>query len=296
VAGRSDEKSEGASERPASSSSFATGNLLVLETSLRARLQAPSYTPPPSPVIALQLVQMTLDPKVALHKVRAVVESDPLIAAQLLGLAQSAYYARGGSITSLDDAISRLGLKAIGDLFLQATLSSRVFFAPGFEENMRRLRVHSIVTAHVARLICRRAGLLDDWAFLCGLLHDVGMAAVIGLVAFKHVEVGDVGSAEVESLTVAIHEDAGAVLGKMWRLPEAVQRVLTQHHQFYIGGETDPLAAAICLADSIAARVGAGMGAEHEPQDVEVAAQFLGVSHEDLDAIALAGENFVSMA
>lgn len=279
--------------------SLTGGSLLTpdqLAEKIRAAFEAPGYKPPVLPSVALELVQLTQDPNVPLSKVRGLVQSDPLLAASLLGVAQSAFYSRGNPIASLDDAIARLGLKTIGDLFFQVAMTTRVFRAPGYDAPMRDLRKHSVVCANVSRLVCRRTGFPDDYAFMCGLLHDVGMAAAIILVA--DVPRGQKAPAfEVISSPVEmVHEAAAVTLGKAWALPADVQFVLSHHHHFEDGGHIHPLAAAICVADSIAARVGAGIGNEINEERVLVAARSLALRDEDIEGLALAGENFISMA
>jgi HD-like signal output (HDOD) protein len=263
---------------------------------LREGFAAPGYKPLMLPSVALELVQLTSDVNVPISKVRSLVQSEPLLAAQLLGAAQSAYYSRGNPIVSLDDAIGRLGLQVIGDLFLQVSLSARLFRAPGYEEPMNGLRVHSVVCANVARLICRRTGFPDDYAFMCGLLHDVGMAAGIVLIA-------DVPRGRepppyylIQKPVELVHEEAARMLGRSWSLPDDVQLVLEHHHHFEIEGRVHPLAAAICLADAIAARVGANAGGEVDEATAAKAAGALGLSLTDVEGLALAGENFLSIA
>ena len=149
---------------------------------LRQTLISPSYKPPLLPSIALELMKLTRQQDVSLVEVRNLLERDTLLAAKVLQLAQSALYSRGTPVRSLHEAISRLGLRTLGDLFLQTVLSMRVFRADGYDAPMAALMRHSTVTAHVARIACRMTALPDEYAFMCGLLHDAGMAA--GLLIF----------------------------------------------------------------------------------------------------------------
>lgn len=149
---------------------------------LRRTLVSPEYKPPLLPSIALELMKLTRQPDVSIVEVRNLLERDALLAAKVLQLAQSALYSRGAPVRSLHEAISRLGLRTLGDLFLQTVLSMRVFRADGYDAPMTTLMRHSTVTAHVARIACRMTALPDEYAFMCGLLHDAGMAA--GLLIF----------------------------------------------------------------------------------------------------------------
>lgn len=237
---------------------------------LRAAFASPKYQPPVLPAIALELMALTQQPEVSLEQVRSLLERDAVLAAQVLKVAQSALYGNGRTFGSLTDAISLLGLQNVGDIFLQTALSAQVFRAKGFEAPMEALRRHSTATAHIARLICRQTSLPDEYAFLCGLLHDVGMAAGILILAGRAPMSSRTGPRAVkrpafEELApslLTVHQEASEILARAWKLPSDVQLVIRHHHHFKIGGRAHPLAAAVCLADWIAASAGANIGAE----------------------------------
>lgn len=241
---------------------------------LREAFESPHYQPPVLPAIALELMALTQQPEVSLDQVRELLERDAILAAQVLKVAQSALYGNGRTFASLTDAISLLGLQKVGDIFLQTALSAKVFRAKGFKAPMEALRRHSTVTAHVARLICRQTSLPDEYAFLCGLLHDVGMAAGILILAGRaptsaratkrlaQPPAFDVLAPALES----VHQEASEILARAWKLPQDVQLVLRHHHHFKIAGRAHPLAAAVCLADWMASKAGAGIG--HEVDDM----------------------------
>ena len=128
-------------------------------------------------------MQLARRPDVTFPMVAALLQKEPLLATQVLRIAQSPVYRRAEPVRSLEQAASLLGLRALADLFLQASLTARVFRAPAYEGTMNRLRDHAVATAITARLVCRETAFSDDYAFLCGLLHDVGTAACIIVLA-----------------------------------------------------------------------------------------------------------------
>src|SRR5690606_25632393 len=151
----------------------------------------------------------------------------------------------------------------LGDLFLQTVLSMRVFRADGYDRPMAELMRHSLVTAHVARLACRMTALPDEYAFMCGLLHDAGMAA--GLLIFADTagpgssRQGSKGAAsappryeEVAAALHAVHEEASAILADAWALNPDIRIVIGSHRRLREGGHIHPLAAVVCVADWIA--------------------------------------------
>lgn len=261
---------------------------------VRRVVTAPDYQPPLLPAVAMELVQLSADPATPMSKVRTLVQSEPFIAAQVLRLAQSALYSRGTPLTSLDDAMVRLGLSNLSDLFLQAATTARVFRCKGFEEPMEALRKHSVVCAHLARSVCRITGFPDEYAYMCGLLHDVGIAAGILVLGEVRRDARPPSYEYIRASIEVVHEHASAALGNAWQLPVDVQLVLRHHHHFKIQGRTHPLAAAVCLADWIAAEVGVAAGNEVKLEDGRHAVQELRLSERDVKGLLREAEALAS--
>jgi HD-like signal output (HDOD) protein len=276
---------------------------------LRKTLSSPSYKPPLLPSIALELMKLTRQQGVSLAEVRKLLERDPLLAAKVLQIAQSALYSRGSPVRSLHEAISLLGLRTLGDLFLQTVLSMRVFRADGYDGPMAMLMQHSMVTAHVARLACRMTAMPDEYAFMCGLLHDAGMAA--GLLIFadspaprssrdasRPAASNRVPSyADVAAALDAVHEEASALLAEAWKLNPDIGVVIGSHHHLReSGGRIHPLAAVVCVSDWIASEVGAGMGTESDGMQADAAAKELHFTQANLDELTARGREILELA
>jgi HD-like signal output (HDOD) protein len=223
----------------------------VLEK-LLATFGSPTYEPPVLPATALELLALSRSPKVDFDQIAALLQKDPLVAAKVLKVAQSAMYARGAALTSLRDAVVRLGLETVASIFLQVSMNMRVFRAPGYDRVMVALRRHSAMVANVARVVCRRSSVYDEYAFLCGLLHDVGIAAGAAVIGT---------SAPFDIAWPAIidaHAEAGRSLCVAWKLPSDVALVVGMHHV------TDskllhPVACAVVIAEWLSRRMGFGI-------------------------------------
>jgi len=228
----------------------------------------------------MELVAIARQPDVPIPSVVKLLKNEQMLTARLLTLAQSAIYGRNFGVTlTLGQVILRLGLRRVADIFVQASLEVRMFRARGFEQPMNRLRRHSAATAEMARVVCQRSSLDDDHAFLCGLLHDVGLAAAI-------IGVSEGASGETVDFAAAwpaifdVHEAAGRRLAEIWRLPTELGMVIGSHH----GSRAFPseTAAAVALADHLVSEQGAGMETECDPAALTAAAARL-----NLDADAL---------
>lgn len=107
-----------------------------------------------------------------------LIQLEPVLAARLLGLANSALYANaGGPIHDLKQAVLRVGAAAVRSLALvvstsQLAHSERLGAARSYAA---RLWDHSIDVASWAYALARQQGQAKpDEAMLAGMLHDIG--------------------------------------------------------------------------------------------------------------------------
>ena len=250
----------------ASASPSPAGALELDRVEITSRVQktfaSPGYRPPMLPAVALEVIEMSQKTDVDFERVVRLLEKDPVLAAKVLSIAQSAAYATRTPILSLRTAVVRLGLKTLRDIVLEAALHLKVFRVPGFEPAMARLARHSTASAHAIRAVCKRTRIEAEYAFLCGLLHDVGFAAA--LLALS----GDpqLGKAPWEALAPAVdevHDEASGLLARLWKLPPQVQRVVAGHHD--LGKDPEPVSAALVVAEQLVWEAGAGL--EPPPPD-----------------------------
>ena len=124
--------------------------------------------------VAQQVIRATSDEQADAKALSDLIRKDPPLAGNLLGIANSSLYAPPTRIVSLQQAISRLGVKRIRDIALMVSMQTRVFEVPGLERQVRGVFRHSIATAMFAEDIARLRRLNVEEAFLLGLFHDVG--------------------------------------------------------------------------------------------------------------------------
>ena len=253
-----------------------------LTSKLVSLFQSPQYEPPLLPGVVLELMTISWKPDVTATEIVDLVGRDPLLAGQLLKLAQSPLYRGSQAVRSLHDAVVRLGLRRVSDLFCRAALEMRVFRAAGYEKDMALLRSHSAFTAELTRVVCKETSVPDDYAFLCGLLHDVGIAAcILALSEFAQSGPG-VSLDDAWPAVRELHEWGSEFLGKTWGLPGDITRVLGNHHGEPSDASDKMVLAAVRLADAVASEVGYGFHTEVNEGDAAVAALALGLDRNSL--------------
>ncbi len=258
---------------------------LKLKERLVATFRAPDYRPPMLPAVATELLSLSRQPRVSVAQITKLLSQDAILAGEVLKMAQSAALAGGGGPPTLDAAIVRLGLSRVTDLFFRAAMEMRVFRAPGYDKPMKTLQRHSTLVAELSRLVCRHSIGFDDYAYLCGLLHDVGTAAAIVALA----EARDM--PDKPEFTFAwpvlkeIHASCGEIVARLWKLPPDVKLVIRLHHQVEAGGHAHPVAAAVFIADCLAAQCGVAFEDEGLMGRLPQVARGIGLSERDLERL-----------
>ncbi|HWA73687.1 MAG TPA: HDOD domain-containing protein [Polyangiaceae bacterium] len=222
---------------------------------LLAVFDDPGYRPPALPEVAIELMSLASKQETDVGEVVSLLERDEMLAATVLRLVGSTIYAGRTPIRSLREAVVRLGVRGVRDAVFEAALRRGVFLMPEYGDTMTSVARHSTLTAYITRIVCRRAAIDADLAFMCGLLHDVGFAGL--LLAVTHFE-GDA----VPPLSMlwqyidTLHERASLLLTQRWGLPPLVVEVAGHHHHLHTG-DCATLAAAVRLADHLSEHFGA---------------------------------------
>lgn len=213
------------------------------------------YKAPVLPAAAHEVMALSKRSNVSFEDVRSVVEKDATIAGKVLQVAQSPIYATRVKAKTLRDAVQRLGLNNIRDIVWQVALDMRVFRAEGYEPIMTTLQRHSVACAHVARITCGYTSVAGEYAFLCGLLHDVGLSGMLIALAEKHNRKPPPVHLLWEPLREA-HAEASGFLVKRWKLDQDLQLIVSNHHERGLAKLPHPLIAVLSVAERLAVEAG----------------------------------------
>ena len=209
------------------------------------------------------------------------ISHDPSLGARMLKGVNSAFYGLPGQIGSINRAIVLLGLNAVKNIAIAASLA-KLFrggeICPQF--NAKQLWTHSIAVAAATRLLAQRTSLdLPDEAFLAGLIHDLGIMVEIQAIRPKFVEAMEKRAAEgltfreaEQAVIGATHEDFGAALCKAWKFPVNFIYVTGYHHRpLEISAKHRSLASLVYIADRVAARAALGYTQTVESMEIDPA-------------------------
>jgi HD-like signal output (HDOD) protein len=140
---------------------------------------------PSLPDVALKVSNAVQDETSDAHTIAKIVQADLAITAKLIGAANSAYYGGSEPVHSCSDAVVRLGMKVSHNLVL-AYVVWELFRVKSraLQQRMRSLWHHSNKVAAICHVLALRdKRFKPDEAMLIGLLHDIGVAAILHQVA-----------------------------------------------------------------------------------------------------------------
>jgi len=170
------------------------------------------YTVPPLPQVILQVIQYDHNsPTANPQDIEKIVSPDKGISAEILKVANSAYYGRSGKVKLLRDATSLLGLKAL----------------------KKYVNTLPIVSALLAKEIARdlkKENLVEE-VFLSALLHKIGMS-ILAVNKSEHYallleecEKNEFDILEMERSSYGTdHMELGRQIAEMWKLPNELVR------------------------------------------------------------------------
>jgi len=193
----------------------------------------------PLPVVAQRLLADLDREDLSLSQLTEVIEMDPGLTARLVGLANSAYFANTQPVYSVSDAVGRvLGLDLVRNLALGIVLSgpfdTRACNSFRAEQFWFTAMGSATLAVPVTSLL-NDAPVASEWAYLGGLLHELGLLALCALFPAEMSPLLRAGE-EAEPLNLRTREalgidamEAGAVLARRWRLPEGVAVVMTHY-------------------------------------------------------------------
>ncbi|MBM4056073.1 MAG: GGDEF domain-containing protein [Planctomycetes bacterium] len=226
------EKANFAGDQNASQQSFA----MKKEDIINNILKSPAL--PTLPAVATELISITSKEETTLKEIADLLSKDVSLSAKVLKIANSAYYGFAYKISTIQQAISCIGINAIRSLVLSFSFlaikggNKSEFF------NYEDFLAKSLATAVVARLIKAKIDKNDlEEIFIAGLLKNIGKL----ILASTHPKLYDQIAkesqnsekeiTELEQEIIGIdHAQIGYEVTKNWGFPAILSIPILYHH------------------------------------------------------------------
>ena len=219
---------------------------------------------PTPPIVFEQIQKVMSDPDASMGDVAAILAEDPAMSVKVLKLTNSAFYGLSREIDSVKHAVMIIGLEAVKNLVLSASVLNMFKANEGNKEYHESFWRHSLAAAFASRIIAQRLpkGKIfnPDPAFSSGLVHDIGKMVfccfmpkelkAINEYLQEHPAIPDT-EAEVAVLGFT-HAQLGRQLAINWKLPSRMADTIGYHHNPQLTNSSDDFAYLINLADYLA--------------------------------------------
>lgn len=229
-------------------------------------------TLPAMPVTTQKLLDVLNNPAAGAKELSRVITLDPAVTAQVLRLANSAYYGQQGKISDVTKAVILIGFAEISHALMALSLAS-LFVVKGKADVLDRAAFweHALGCSVMAGHLARRAGVEDpNQAVIAGLLHDLGKLVLAtylpeeyGSLLKRAVREGRPLREMERELLGDNHALLGEALAQRWKLPPTISRCIRYHHVPLSAEAMDhatvSLVRVVSAADALAK--GAGLGA-----------------------------------
>ncbi|NOX57622.1 MAG: HDOD domain-containing protein [Planctomycetes bacterium] len=192
------------------------------------------------PEVTVKIIEVVEDPKGTARDLHNVIKQDPALSAKVLKVVNSAFYGLPGQVASVDRAIVLLGLSAVKNISIAASIS-RMFKGGNQLEHFdaKEMWDHSLAVSVCAKQICIAAGDVagHDEIFLAGLIHDLGILIERQVFPQELDEISRRCAAgagnwlELErELIGPTHQEFGDALTTKWKFPRHLRAAVGFHH------------------------------------------------------------------
>jgi putative nucleotidyltransferase with HDIG domain len=250
------------------------------------------------PFVARKVLELVESENSSASQLSKVIEKDQTIAVKVLKVSNSALYGLRKEVTSLQQAITLLGLNAINSLVIALSTKS-LYKRFGITEQM--MWDHSVGTSITAKLISSGFGAeTEGIAFIGGLMHDFGKVVMNNESpeAFAEVMMRTYNEG-IDSITAEEevfgynHTEVGSMVAEKWGFPSIHVSILRRHHLNYDKLEdieeqsVARVIACVHLANNICKVLGIGYRSPNETILVNElpSTVFLGLTKEKMDVL-----------
>jgi len=192
------------------------------------------------PHITMQLTRLISDENSTMQDFEKMIKMDPTLVLRVLRGANSPYYGLRHKVNSISRALVVIGINNLRNMIVTAGLKEL------FKDNNRKnafsrngLWLHCAAVSICSQMIMERIfGLNGEDAYLCGILHDIGMIVedqtapdLFSKVCNSFDENSKLITDYEKEIIGTDHCEIGHLLAKDWQLSIEVQESIQNHHK-----------------------------------------------------------------
>lgn len=223
---------------------------------------------PMMPKTILALMDEFNQEEADIDRIAALIGADPVLAAKLLRLANSAFYHRSRNVSRIDDAVVFIGTHATRNLVLATGLAASIRFPAWFpKKDFWRYSLH---TGVAARYFARCGRKDPETAFATGLIRAIGEPLTAAAMQDKIMEINtqtpffEAQRLQQETQSLGFnYVDVTCALARQWNFPEELVDILAQSDTSNYASAS-PLGTAVAVGAWVVGQLEAGRELERE--------------------------------
>lgn len=226
--------------------------------------------------IAMRVRKAVDDPDCSLDRLAKLIQAEPLLAARVVGVANSTIYNRSGrAIADVRNAVSRIGFKTTRALATAVVVRQMHDLTRDAAHRQLAIRLweHTAQVASLAYVIARRVTHQDpDTALFAGIVHEVGGFYLIS----RAIDYPGLLSGELTGWDGDFEAKVGRPVLAALAVPEAVIGAIEAMWDGYLAMPPETLGDTLLLADQLATSESplsqlAGLGREGTTVQIDLA-------------------------
>jgi len=216
------------------------------------------------PHIAIKLTKLISDENSTMQDFEKMIKMDPTLVLRILRGANSPYYGLRQKVNSISRAVVVIGINNLRNMIVTEGLKE-LFKEKNSKNAFSRnhLWLHCAAVSICSQMLMERIfGLNGEDAFLCGILHDIGMIVedqTTPDLFYKTYNTFHENSKPITEYEKEIigtdHCEIGYLLAKDWQLPIEVQEGIQRHHKILEHVSPSSLTGVIQLAEYIVSQL-----------------------------------------
>lgn len=216
------------------------------------------------PHVEIRLSKLISNENSTMREFEEVIRLDPTLVLRLLRLVNSSYYGLRKKISSISRAVVFVGMKNLRNMVVTEALKGMMKNGSKDKTVSRNeLWLHSATVGICGQMISERLfEKKGEDAFLCGILHDIGMIIEDQVVKDQFEKACQAYDPESKPITECEREiigtdhcELGSLLAKAWKLPTEVQKGIEAHHNLIDDLSPSSVTGIIQTADYIACQM-----------------------------------------
>jgi HD-like signal output (HDOD) protein len=188
---------------------------------------------PTLPEVALQVQDAMQKNDVALNEISDIIAADSALSARIMKIANSPIYRGRVAISSLPQAVSRLGIKNVRTLVCSFVMQ-QMFQSTneGLDHLFREAWESSVQIAAISKVLAQQVSHLDaEQAMLAGLIHNLGVLPIITFSEEQNELM--LNSVDLASFAEKHSPEIGTRITESWGFCKSLVDAVSQSGDFY---------------------------------------------------------------